>query len=320
MYDASQNKNTSPSYDCGPVETAHTPITVSSPTSVRSPLLRQRRVTCFEEQLRDREDDAGLFHRTNSDSVELCNAAASSISKTLSGVMSVTSSLNVDGESGGADLKRSGSPDSMGLSQRSFSQSEEAPPGSESPFTPIRCSFELKAGLAGSAAPPSLTLNSESFTNKDGVQLELKRSPKLEHKAVARVKSMMSTEVQNLSQQQKSRAEDPSPCLTTSQSQTQVPQGRRNSRPAPGLEPQHQCKKGEASELSGVCTIDSVTLWRKEDESYGLDLEITSSPLKVLITGLKPGGAADRVGTTGCSQLFQSVSFLKHKITMTHNT
>ncbi|XP_034548556.1 PDZ domain-containing protein 2 isoform X2 [Notolabrus celidotus] len=286
-----KDKNTALSQDHQHAETACPPISVSSPTSVRSPLLRQRRVMCLEDPLSDEDDsdNAGLSHRlTNTDSVELSDATEAHVSKTTSAIMSAMSSLNVDGDSEDGDLQRCGSNDSTALFHSSFSQSEEGPPGSESPFKAICYPSELRAGLTGSVAPGTLTLNTETHMNKDDGQLESKRSPKLEHKAVTRVKSMMSIEAPNLTQQQKTRVDDPS--LPSSQTPTQ---GGRNTRSAPGPGLPH-CKKGEASELAGVCTIDTVTLWRTEDESYGLDLEIMSSPLKVLITGLKPGGAADR--------------------------
>lgn len=73
----------------------------------------------------------------------------------------------------------------------------------------------------------------------------------------------------------------------------------RIPRIAGGLITHPHCSKGVASELVGVCTTDAVTLWRSENESFGLNLEITSSPLKVVITGLKPGGAAERVSLIG---------------------
>jgi len=61
------------------------------------------------------------------------------------------------------------------------------------------------------------------------------------------------------------------------------------------LNPQQLYGKGDACDLVGVCTIDTVTLRRSEEESFGLDLEIMSSPLKVIVAGLKPGSAAEWV-------------------------
>ncbi|KAM7018183.1 PDZ domain-containing protein 2 [Tautogolabrus adspersus] len=293
VYNVSRDKKAAPSHNHPHAEAVCPPISVSSPTSVRSPLLRQRRVICFEEQLSDEEDSdtAGLSDKTTKpDSVKLIDARESYKSKTDLAIVSATSSLNVDGDSeDGRDYQ--GVSNVTSPLHGSFSQCEEALPGSESPFMPIRCPAEHRAGSVGSA---NLTINTESVINKDDGQVDSKRSPKLEHKAVMRVKSMMSIEAPNLAQQPKSRADEPSPGSTPSQPPPQASHVGRNTRTTAGLIPHHQYKKGETSELAGVCTIDTVTLWRREDESYGLDLEIMSSPLKVVITGLKPGGAADR--------------------------
>jgi len=50
-----------------------------------------------------------------------------------------------------------------------------------------------------------------------------------------------------------------------------------------------------ASAPPPLCREGLVTLRRTEGESFGLDLEVTSPPLKVVVVGLKPGGAAERV-------------------------
>lgn len=285
------------------------PIAVSSPSSVRSPLLRQRRVMCSEDELSDDEDsdntgNAGLFLRaTKCDSVNLRDAQSSHISKADSDVIIATSSLDVDGDSDdGGELQRCGSSDVTTPPYDSFSHFEEGITNkSESPFLPICCPFEHKAGVVSSMGSGStnLTILNENCTNQDDGQLESKRSPKLEHKAVTRVKSMMSTEAPNLPQQQKAKADETSVGLALSPPPSPAPQCGRNPRTTGGLIPHDHCKKGEASELVGVCTIDTVTLRRSEDESFGLNLEIMSSPLKVVITGLKPGGAAERVCLIG---------------------
>ncbi|XP_069378939.1 PDZ domain-containing protein 2 isoform X2 [Paralichthys olivaceus] len=319
------------------------PIAVSSPTSVRSPLLRQRRVMCFEEEFSDEEDAGNTEHShrpTKSDSVNLSDAQTSQFSKTDSMVdvaTSVTSSLDVDGDSkDGGDLKRWGSNDMTTPLNGSFLQQVESitnkskSPGSESPFMPIRCHLDEKAGLASSTSsvPSNLTISSDSHTNPDDGQLESKRSPKLEHKAVTRVKSMMSIEAPNLLQQPKSKVDE----LSLSQPLSQPTQCGKSPGVAGGSISHQQCKKGEISELVGVCAIDTVTLRRSEDESFGLDLEIMSSPLKVVITGLKPGGAASR-GSSAllcpgdeivkigeklvCSSSYQEICELMHNLPMT---
>ncbi|XP_010778535.1 PDZ domain-containing protein 2-like, partial [Notothenia coriiceps] len=284
------------------VEGVCQPISVSSPTSVRSPLLRQRRVMCFEDVLSDEEDSittrsTALFHRTTR-SVPFSEAEASDISKCDSAVLIAASSLDINGNSeddGG--LQRCGSLEVTTPLCGSFSQCEEAltnkseSPGPEPPLMLI-----CKAG--GSICTlTNLTINSENYTNPDDVQLESKRSPKLEHKAITRVKSMMSIEAPSPPQQQRSKADEPPPGIAPAQSPSSAPLGARNPKTAGGLVPHQHCKKGDAGELVGVCTIDTVSLRRSEDESFGLDLEIMSSPLKVLIAGLKPGGAAEREST-----------------------
>ncbi|XP_066473053.1 PDZ domain-containing protein 2 [Tiliqua scincoides] len=105
-------------------------------------------------------------------------------------------------------------------------------------------------------------------------QLESKRSPKLEHKAVTRVKSLMSIEYHSIP---RPKNEEHGTC--------HKPVGRT-------LPP---IRKREAHESPlGQSQADAVTLSRNENESFGLDLEIHATPLRVVITGLRPGGAAER--------------------------
>ncbi|XP_034451574.1 PDZ domain-containing protein 2 isoform X3 [Hippoglossus hippoglossus] len=328
VYNTSRDKTPVPLHHHG--EDVCQPIAISSPTSVRSPLLRQRRVMCFEEGFSDEENsdntgNAEHSHRlTKSDSDKLSDAQASQFSKSDSmGVVatSVTSSLDVGGDSeDGGDLKRCGSNDMTTSLDGSFSQREEV----------IRSPFDDKAGVASSTGSVSsnLTLSSENHTNQDDGQLESKRSPKLEHKAVTRVKSMMSIEAPNLPQQPKSKVDE----LSLSQPLSQPTQCGRSPGVAGGSISHQHCKKGEISELLGVCAIDTVTLRRSEDESFGLDLEIMSSPLRVVITGLKPGGAAER-GSSAllcpgdeivkigeklvCSSSYQEICDLMHNLPMT---
>ncbi|XP_077203030.1 PDZ domain-containing protein 2 isoform X2 [Paroedura picta] len=105
-------------------------------------------------------------------------------------------------------------------------------------------------------------------------QMELKRSPKLEHKAVTRVKSLMSIEYHGVP---RPKNDEHSPCSK--------PVGRA----LPNI------WKNEAQECPlGQSPVEVVTLIRNEKESFGLDLEIHATPLRVVITGLRPGGAAER--------------------------
>ncbi|XP_068452358.1 PDZ domain-containing protein 2 [Clinocottus analis] len=270
-----------------------TATAVSSPASVRSPLLRQRRLMCFEDELSDEEDGGGtagiLRGPTKPNSLNFAGARASEKPKSALAAASATSSLDINGNSEDGDSQRCGGRDGKTPPCASFSHCEQGianksePPGSDSPVAHLRRA-EGASGLG--AAPGSLTINAESFANQEDGQLESKRSPKLEHKAVTRVKSMMSIEAPNPPQQQKTRADEP------------LSQSGRNPKSGGGSAPHPVCKKGDAGELVGVCTIDTVTLRRGERESFGLDLEIISSPLKVVVVGLKPGGAAERE-TTG---------------------
>lgn len=259
---------------------------VCSPTSVRSPLFRQRRVTCFEDELSDDEDS---------------NNAVNTGPKPDSDDVTATSPLNIDGDNkDGADLQSCVSNNVTTPHHTSFIECEEgfanktALPGSESPIMTIHCPFDHKEAVAGSISLGSskLTIGIEPHTHQDDGQLESKRSPKLEHKAVTRVKSMMSIEAPNLLLQQKPNVDEASPSLAPAQC-------GRNPVTAGGLLTHQLYKTGDASELLGVCTIDTVTLKRNEDESFGLDLEIISSPLKVVISGLRLGGAAERVCPIG---------------------
>ncbi|XP_070689558.1 PDZ domain-containing protein 2 [Pempheris klunzingeri] len=305
LTEVEQSKTTAPLNDH--VEAVCQPNAVLSSTSVRSPLLRQRRVICIEDELSDDEDsdnvrNTGNFHRpTKSDSVNFSDAR---ISKTETVVVISTSLLGADGNSEEhRQLQKCGCNDRTTPPHNSFSQCEEGiineseSPVSESAFMPIHCSFDHIAGGANSSRSNNLTINSENCTNQDDGQLESKYSPKLEHKAVTRVKSLMSIEASNLPQQQKFKVDEPSPDLTPSQPLPHATRCARNLRTAGGLTAHQQCKKEDASEVVGVYTINTVALKRSEDESFGLDLEIMSSPLKVVVAGLKPGGAAEREST-----------------------
>ncbi|KAL6465627.1 hypothetical protein MHYP_G00257600 [Metynnis hypsauchen] len=134
---------------------------------------------------------------------------------------------------------------------------------------------------------------------------------------------MMSIECPNMPQ--KTKGEETT-TATASPAQAAQCSTRTASRP------QHQCRRGEHSELAGICTIETVVLKRSETESFGLDLEIKSSPLKVLITGLRPGGAAEReargrmsvgdeivaIGETPvCTSSYQEICDLMHNLPVT---
>ncbi|XP_017307583.1 PDZ domain-containing protein 2 isoform X4 [Ictalurus punctatus] len=265
----------------------------SSPSSVRSPLLRQRCVICYEDEASDEDEDVGPFRH-----LKRGNSDAARHQEDDSGIVVATSSsLEVDDES-----QDSSEGNRLEAVTPFYSSSLESVEGggnvTELPFMPVYCS-EHSTGL--------------------GTRKEAKRSPKLEHKAVTRVKSMMSIECPNLVQ--KPKTED----------LTAAPVGAHTQATQRG-KTQHHCRRGEPSELAGICTIETVVLKRSESESFGLDLEIKSSPLKVLITGLRPGGAAEReargrmnvgdeivaIGDTPvCTSSYQEICDLMHDLPVT---
>lgn len=225
-----------------------------SPSSVRSPLLRQRRVVCSEEEGSDSDEDVRQVRVARLSSAE-------------------------PGSQDGRKPRRSVGEDAAAA------PAQPLPPGAESPFVPIRSQEHEEGGAAA-----NLGVKKDPHR-----ETESKRSPKLEHRAVTRVKSMMSIECPG--QPPRPKGEEPPP---------QPAQGGAR----PQACPQPLCKRVEPSELAGVCTIETVLIQRSQSESFGLDLEINSSPLKVLITGLRPGGAADRVCYSDNLQLAKHV---KHR-------
>ncbi|XP_061529108.1 PDZ domain-containing protein 2 isoform X6 [Phycodurus eques] len=142
-------------------------------------------------------------------------------------------------------------------------------PGSESLFMPIRCLSKHKSG---------------------GEEDQLVSKP--EDKAATLVTSMLCTEGPNFTEQQNPSATGPP--LSVNPFQFNGTLCGKKSMIASGWVNNQHCMKGGPSEIRGVCPIETVTLTRNKDESFGLDLEIISSPLKVVINGLKPGGAAER--------------------------
>ncbi|XP_050966616.1 PDZ domain-containing protein 2 isoform X1 [Labeo rohita] len=302
----------------GAGRTADTPQQASvgsSPSSVRSPLLRQRRVICYEDEPSDDEtgleEDSGPFRRRLRG---VSDSGHHHHQEEDSGIVIATSSLEVDDESqDSSESHRQISSEPATPLYGSSLESEEGPngpPGGESPFMPIR-SMEAAGGT---------NLGVKKEPHREGQ--EVKRSPKLEHKAVTRVKSMMSIECPN--PPQKTKGEEP-PVLPATPAQVT----QNSTRPPCRL---LHCKKGESSELAGVCTIDTIVLQRSETESFGLDLEIKSAPLKVLITGLRPGGVAEReasgkmsvgdeivtIGDTPvCTSTYQEICDLMHNLPLT---
>ncbi|XP_066509661.1 PDZ domain-containing protein 2-like isoform X1 [Hoplias malabaricus] len=293
----------------------------SSPGSVRSPLLRQRRVISYEDEVSDEElgpdGDVGSFRRWHRGVPDGARHPHNH-QEDDSGIVMATSSVEVDDESQDSSEGQRHSEPPTPLYGSSLESEEGA--GADSPFMPIR-------GLEHNSAGAGTNLGVKKEPYREGQ--ESKRSPKLEHKAVTRVKSMMSIECPG--PPQRTKGEETTATSTTTTVTTAPSQASLIGTRTPGR-PQSLCRRGEPSELAGICTIETVVLKRSETESFGLDLEIKSSPLKVLITGLRPGGAAEReargrmsvgdeivaIGETPvCTSSYQEICELMHNLPVT---
>ncbi|XP_044132332.1 PDZ domain-containing protein 2 isoform X1 [Bufo gargarizans] len=230
-----------------------------SPQSIRSPLQRQRRIVCYDDDEGSEDDDFGKKDR------HFCDTKKKNADED-SGIVMTTSSLDVDEEIQSDDLPRSVIGEA-GLSTCCSSvESEDCTleHGADGPFLAIK-SFEYTGKT--DVRPSTLGI-------KDPLegQSENKRSPKLEHKAVTRIKSMMSTKSPNTS---KHRNEDNKQC----------PKSTKTIPPV---------KKTEGAEVLGRCNTETVELLCSEYESVGLDLEIKESPVRIIIAGLRLHGETDK--------------------------
>lgn len=272
------------------VEAVCQPITWSSPPTARSPLLCQ--VKCFEDDLSEGENSASSrkiepFHRPTKSEAFTCSDVSQSDSA------GVFSSSVLDGEDSG-DLQSGGRDiptalcDSSTQSKDGFPNKSESP-GCELTFMFIHQPLDHTAGVSSSSVLTDMTTSSEDCPNQSHGQLESKQSPKLE--AVNRV--IMSTETPNLPQQQTSQTDEPTLALAP----FQLPSHSTGTNPtvAADMIPSQLYEKEDASEFAGICPINTVILRRNDGNSFGLELEIMSSPLKLVIAGVEPGGAAERV-------------------------
>ncbi|XP_061873810.1 PDZ domain-containing protein 2 isoform X1 [Colius striatus] len=251
---ASPTSGRSPGLHNKHVESVRPGILSDSPKSNRSPFHRQRRVVFYDGDISDDDEGSHLQRSLRAKSQE------------DAGIVITTSSVEIDDESQDSESPRySGRETSSPV----FSNSAESAEQIDSPFFPI-IAFDY-------SSVPEVRLGSLSLKELREAQLESKRSPKLEHRAVTRVKSMMSTECRSL---QRQRTEE---------------HGSYN-KPVARMLP--HSKKCEAPDGAGQGQGEIVTLVRSEHESFGLDLEIQAMPLKVVVTGLRPGGAAE-MGSMG---------------------
>ncbi|XP_055555102.1 PDZ domain-containing protein 2 isoform X3 [Falco cherrug] len=240
------------------VESVRPGILSDSPKSARSPFHRQRRVVFYDGDISDDDESS---HLQRSQRVKTQEDA---------GIVIATSSVEIGDETQDSESSRYSS---METSSPVFSNSVESADSTleqiDSPFFPI-IAFDY-------SSVPEVRLGSLSLKELREAQLECKRSPKLEHRAVTRVKSMMSTECRSL---HRHRTEE---------------HGSYNK---PATKTLPHTKKCEASDGARQGQGEIVTLVRNEHESFGLDLEIQAMPLKVVVTGLRPGGAAE-MGSMG---------------------
>ncbi|XP_037979204.1 PDZ domain-containing protein 2 isoform X3 [Motacilla alba alba] len=240
------------------MESVRPGILSDSPKSARSPFHRQRRVVFYDGDASD-DDESSHLHRSQR-----------AKSQEDAGIVITTSSVEIDDESQDSESSRySGMETSSPVFSNSVESADSTLEQVESPFFPI-IAFDY-------SSVPEVRLGSLSLRELREAQLESKRSPKLEHRAVTRVKSMMSTECRSL---QRHRTEE---------------HGSYNKPVARTLP---HSKKCEAPDVVGQGQVEVVTLVRNEHESFGLDLEIQAMPLKVVVTGMRPGGPAE-MGSMG---------------------
>ncbi|XP_065596080.1 PDZ domain-containing protein 2 [Cyrtonyx montezumae] len=236
------------------VESVRPGILSDSPKSSRSPFHRQRRVVFYDGDASDDDESSHLQRSQRARSQE------------DAGIVITTSSVETDDEIQDSNSSRYiGTETSSPVFSSSMESADSTTEQIDSPFFPI-IAFDY-------SSVPEVRLSSLSLRELREAQLESKRSPRLEHRAVTRVKSMMSTECRSL---QRQRTEE---------------HGSYN-KPVARMLP--HSKKCEAPDGAGQCQGEIVTLVRNEHESFGLDLEIQAVPLKVVVTGLRPGGAAER--------------------------
>ncbi|KAL8204027.1 UNVERIFIED_CONTAM: hypothetical protein K2H54_066213 [Gekko kuhli] len=223
-----------------------------SPKGGRTAFQRQRRIAFYDGDASDEDDFA------KQDGVPVQRGPKPKGQKKAEGNCEV---VTATGPTEGVDANR----------EKGFS--------ADSPHASTACIFRdsvesAKESPVKSLDPLHAPEHHLSLKDYREAQLESKRSPKLEHKAVTRVKSLMSIEYHGVP---RPKNEEHGPC--------HKPVGRA----LPNI------WKSEAQDSPlGLSRMEVVTLTRNEKESFGLDLEIHATPLRVLITGLRPGGAAER--------------------------
>ncbi|XP_028915845.1 PDZ domain-containing protein 2 isoform X2 [Ornithorhynchus anatinus] len=231
-----------------------------SPQSARGPLLRQGRVDCSDAEYASDEE---RFVREG-DCVPIQRALKDPNQTQMekdTGVVIATSSVEADDES--QDGEHSQNPVRKAMSTPCFGSSL----GSEEKALEQTGDSTLPDKLSDARSTP------EDSPCSTGKKEQPVPSPKLEHKAITRVKSLMSIECPSAP---RLKNEELVSC----------------HKPVARITP--QSKKHDPEDGARISCVNTVKLIRAEDESFGLDLEIRATPLKVVIAGLRPAGAAER--------------------------
>ncbi|XP_034025424.1 PDZ domain-containing protein 2 [Thalassophryne amazonica] len=253
-------------------------------TIVQSPLLHQQKITCFDSEVShdDDPDSTGntAFQRpSNSKNANCSNVSPSHFPVNGQAVVTGTSFLEVEVQNEYYENLQKCENHDMPTPVSDKDITDKL----MSDLMSICCSLEVSGSIHSGSS--HLTVSNCNHVNQSDEHLEPKHSPDFEHKAFAHVKSGITTEAPNLPQP-KTTADVISSQLALLEPPSQASDCSTNPRTLDGLTHQQHCKDGGDT--------DTVILKRSEEESFGLDLEITSSPLKVVITGLKPGDAAHR--------------------------
>uniref|UniRef100_A0A0F7ZC93 PDZ domain-containing protein 2-like n=1 Tax=Crotalus adamanteus TaxID=8729 RepID=A0A0F7ZC93_CROAD len=251
----------SPGPHSKPRETAARHVSFSdSPKGTQSAFQRQRRIAFYDGDVSDEDDftkqDGVCFQRGSKSKGQRKGDNDCSISTAAPSA-----------QNGDTRQERESATNTYSDLAATSSGNLNESPGEHTPDTPFLPDKELHH-------LPELHpgyLNVKDFREE---QLESKRSPKLEHKAVTRVKSLMSIEYHGIP---RPKNEEHGACSRASGKV--LPSIQKNEAQESPLEQGH---------------VESITLSRNENESFGLDLEIHANPLRVVITGLQPGGAAER--------------------------
>nr|XP_033789353.1 PDZ domain-containing protein 2 isoform X2 [Geotrypetes seraphini] len=236
------------------------------PNSIRGPFLRQKKVICYDDD--DASNDEDLIKQEDNFCHQL--GPKNMIGRNTdedSGIRIATSFVDVDDESQDSELPRIISSEAATPSFDSSVESEDSALEQmiDLSHSPIK-SFD---SLGMTEVHPSCL---EMRAHLEG-QLEVKKSPKLEHKAVTRVKGIMSTECPPLPKQKSEEY-----CYT--------------NKPVTRTFPCN--KKSEKMESAKLSILETVNLTRTENESFGMNLEIKAIPLAVVIADLQRGGTAER--------------------------